>query len=207
MVDHAPSTDPECPRCGQTFQHKRKNQRYCSRPCQKATTQNTMRGSQKIADNSTAKRMSEVQRHRACLLNFELYSKRPADRPAFMEAILSAARIHDRHLHRILSDHRPYLEFETDDWGRPNLTRTLDDYCKRTRNGARLWQVIALIGMMTQSQSALLSYIGISGRTRRVDQTGRDPRMSKETPLSSFGKFGQSQSQRSRGKPIRPLVL
>jgi hypothetical protein len=34
-----------------------------------------------------------------------------------------------------------------------------------------------------------------------------DPRMSNETPQSSFGKFGQSQSQRSWGKPIRPLVL
>jgi hypothetical protein len=59
-----------------------------------------------------------------------------------MEALLRAAREHDGHLRRILSDRRPLSDMGADYAGRPNLSRSLDDYCQRTRNGARLWQVM-----------------------------------------------------------------
>lgn len=130
-----------CPRCGEAFTRKRKDQQYCSRPCQKAATHNAARGSQKIEDNVDTRRLAELHRHRAFQLNDELYRKPPADRPAFVESLLQAARDHDWHLRRILTDSRSLFDFGHDYAGRPNLVRTLDDYCRKTRQ-ARIWQVV-----------------------------------------------------------------
>lgn len=132
-----------CPRCGVHFTPARRNQRYCNPACQKAASRNTSRGSQKIADSHTARQRADRERGRAFLLNDDLHRKPPADRPAFMDAILQAARESDRHLHRTLSDRSAFYDFGHDYAGRPNLVRTLDDYCKRSRNGARVWQIIA----------------------------------------------------------------
>jgi hypothetical protein len=132
-----------CPRCRVAFTPKRRNQRYCTPACQKKATRNTARGSQKLADNPSVRYLAERHRGRAFLLNDSLYRKLPTERPAFMEAILRAARGGDWHLRRILTDSRAMLDFGGDYAGRPNLVRTLDHYCQRTRGGARLWEVIA----------------------------------------------------------------
>lgn len=131
-----------CPQCSTPFTPRRKDQKFCTRLCAKAGSRNAKRGSQKIADNRYVARLADMQRSRAFLLNDALYCKPPTERPAFMEAILRAAREDDGHLRRILSDRRPSWDMGSDYAGRPNLPRTLDDYCQRTRNGARLWQVV-----------------------------------------------------------------
>lgn len=133
------STDPICPHCGLSFTPRRRNQRYCVPPCQKKASRNTARGSQKTADNPEARRRAEGENRRAMLLLDELFRKTPAQRPAFMETILAAACEHDWHLRRILTDYDALHGFK----GRPNIARTMDDYCTRTRSGARIWQVVA----------------------------------------------------------------
>lgn len=133
----------DCPHCSTPFTPRRKDQKFCTRPCAKAASRNAKRGSQKIADNRYAARLADMQRSRAFLLNDALNCRPPTERPAFMETLLRAAREDDGHLRRILSDRRPLWDMGADYAGRPNLSRTLDDYCQRTRNGARLWQVIA----------------------------------------------------------------
>jgi len=132
-----------CPCCGTLFRPKKRTQRYCARACQKKATGNKARGSQKVAECLSTRYLAELHRGRAFLLNDALYCKPPADRPAFMETILRAARADDWHLRRILTDRRAILDFGDDYAGRPNLVRTLHDYCKRTRDGARLREVIA----------------------------------------------------------------
>lgn len=144
-VRRAPSkADRICPACGIVFTPKRSNQTYCEPPCQKRATRNAARGSQKAADNPDAARLAELHRRRAMLLVDALYSLPPAQRPAFMETILTAAREHDWHLRRILTDRRAVTVFTGHPGtGRPTLARALDDYCQRTRNGARIWHVVA----------------------------------------------------------------
>lgn len=68
---------------------------------------------------------------------------KPSARPAFMEKIIGAAQNHDGDLRRILTDRKAQGHFDLDYAGRPNLVRTLDDYCQLTRGGARVWQVVA----------------------------------------------------------------
>lgn len=144
-VHRAPSkADRTCPACGIVFTPKRSNQTYCEPPCQKRATRNVARGSQKAADNTEAARLAELHRRRAMLLVDALYSLPPAHRPAFMETILTAAREHDWHLRRILIDRRAVAVFTGHPGtGRPTLARALDDYCQRTRSGARIWAVVA----------------------------------------------------------------
>lgn len=133
------STDPLCPSCGKPFAPRQTNQRYCKPACQKKASRNTARGSQKATDNPEARRRAERENRRAMLLLDELFRKPRAQRPAFMETILTAAREYDWHLRRILTDFDALLRFKE----RPNIARTVDDYCKRTRGGARIWQVVA----------------------------------------------------------------
>ena len=142
-----------CAGCEQTFMPARRNQKYCSRPCQK----NATRGSQRVADSTAAKRLSEAQRQRAWLLNDELYRKAPRNRPAFLEAILEAARGGDWHLRRILTDSRSLADMSSDHAGRPNLVRTVNDYCMRTRD-EHLWKVIAADWQEPRTVHSLPSY-------------------------------------------------
>lgn len=146
-----------CAGCEQLFTPARRNQVYCSRPCQRATTRNAKRGSQKIVDSKSAKRLSEAQRQRAWLLNDELYRKSPCKRPAFLEVILESARGSDWHLRRILTDSRRFADLSLDHAGRPNLVRTVDDYCMRTR-GERIWKVIAADWIEPSVVQSLQSY-------------------------------------------------
>lgn len=144
MGDWPPSTDPLCPHCGVSFKPRRRNQRYCVPECQRKASKNTTRGSQKVTDSPEAARLAEMHRSRALLLVDHLYSMPPVHRPAFMETIITAARGHDWHLRRILTDRRSLAVFGGHSGtGRPTLALTLNDYCRRTRSGARIWQVVA----------------------------------------------------------------
>lgn len=130
-----------CVSCETAFIRKRKDQRYCSRHCQKGATQNASRGSQRSADSVTSRLQAERLRGRAWLLTDELYKVPPVDRPTFMETIRHSAKT-DWHLRRILTDQRNIRDLTTDYAGRPNLTRSMDDYCRLTRR-ARIWEVVA----------------------------------------------------------------
>lgn len=144
----APATtheDPHrtCPQCQAVFPPKRTDQRYCGRGCQRKATRNASRGTQKAVGSPAARRTLERRRGRAFLLNDALFRMKPSARPAFLEKIIGAARNHDADLRRILSDWTARRDFDLDYAGRPNLVRTLDDYCQLTRDGARVWQVVA----------------------------------------------------------------
>lgn len=142
--DRAPSTTRECPGCGNPFQSSKRNRRYCVPGCQKKASRKSARGSQKIADSPTSRRLSEGHSRRAWLLVDELFNKPPAQRPAFLETIIAAARDGDWYLGRILTDRAALAQFKGHPGtGRPTLARAVDDYCQRTREGARIWQVLA----------------------------------------------------------------
>lgn len=88
-----------CPSCEEEFDPKRKNQTYCSRPCQKSASHNTARGG-RAGEN---KARSASQYERAGRLAEMLYSVAPTERLGLMKYILSFVS-HDAGLRNILTD-------------------------------------------------------------------------------------------------------
>lgn len=106
------STDTECLGCGLTFQKQRKNQQYCSRPCQKAKTHNAARGP-RTTTNSPEKRL-EKRRQRATLnwMNETFYRTAPGQRLGIIKDWLDRARNGDTKLRAVFC--RPDFLEKTD---------------------------------------------------------------------------------------------
>lgn len=101
--NRAPSTNPECPRCGQTFQRKRKDQRFCSRPCQKATTHNASRGPRTTAECITRRHEKRRQWATLAYLNETYYGTVPSGRLGLLKWWLDLARGGDATLRAALT--------------------------------------------------------------------------------------------------------
>ena len=95
-----PSTSVRtCPKCATEFRPKRKDKRFCSRECQKASSNNASRGSRYGENKARSYRHYE----RAMRLAEMVYSVAPHERLGVMKDILSHAP-HDAGLRNILSD-------------------------------------------------------------------------------------------------------
>ena len=93
---------PACPHCSTTFAPRRKDQKYCSRPCAKAATRNTARGPREY-ENA---RRNEHHYSRAAWLSYDLNRVPPMKQRAMLLAILEAASGGDGALRTILFDPR-----------------------------------------------------------------------------------------------------
>lgn len=90
------------PKCPATFTPGRKDQRYCSRPCQRAATRHSARGSRQTEHRQRSQRHYE----RAAWLSYDLNRMPPARRRAMLLALLEAAAGGDAPLRNILLDPR-----------------------------------------------------------------------------------------------------
>lgn len=135
-----PSAGPQsrCPKCAEAFQPKRRDQRYCSRTCQKASTNNVARGPRTIAASWEARRRHEVRTGRVRCLSHALYETPPAYRAEFLQRLIAEAR-RNAELRRLVTErdmlrswHR--LRGEGFDGrqgtGRLHIAHVLDHFCR-----------------------------------------------------------------------------
>lgn len=100
MLDSVESTSMStCPKCSAEFTPSRSNQKYCSKPCQKATARNTSRGSRTVENKARSGRHYE----RASRLAEMVYSMPREQRLGVVKDILSFVS-HDAGLRNILTD-------------------------------------------------------------------------------------------------------
>lgn len=96
-------TDPQCLSCGQSFKHRGKAKKYCSRSCQKKATRHSARGS--TSANISVDRRDVKRRQRATLawLNETYYGTPPGQRLGLLKDWLDKARSGDTLLRAVLS--------------------------------------------------------------------------------------------------------
>lgn len=117
---------PVCPKCQAEFAPKRRNQVYCGRECQRASSRNASRGSRSVEN---AER-SRLHYERAKWLSHDLY-RQPVDRRlGFMADVIEAARERDGQLRGILTD-SSLLGAEPSRDGRKNIAKAADAYCRK----------------------------------------------------------------------------
>lgn len=101
MFDGTPAP-PTCAACSQEFTAKRKDQRFCSRGCQK----NAARGPRDATHSPEAQGRNRLHYIRAAWLCHDLYKAPPASRLGIMAELIEAAREQDGQLRVILTDPR-----------------------------------------------------------------------------------------------------
>ncbi|MEP5633926.1 MAG: hypothetical protein ABJP79_18770 [Tateyamaria sp.] len=145
-----------CPKCNSGFTPSRTNQTYCSRPCQKAATQNAARG------NRSRENTDRTLRHfeRSQRLFEMIYTTPPSERLGAMQHILSFIPV-DSGLRNILTDPALLSERPRVD-GRMNIVKAADAYTKKfygvsistyvrkTRNGKELESISIRSGKQTK---------------------------------------------------------
>ena len=135
-----PSAGPQaiCPKCTEAFQPKRRDQRYCSRTCQKATTNNAARGPRTIASSWEARRRHEARTGRVRGLSHAFYETPPVYRAEFMQRLIAEAR-RNAELRRLVTDRdvlRSWDRLRSDAFdgsqgtGRLPIAHVLDHFCR-----------------------------------------------------------------------------
>lgn len=114
-----------CPKCNSGFTTSRTNQTFCSRPCQKAATQNAARGNR--SRENTDRNLRHFERSQRL---FEMiYTTPPSERLGAMQHILSFIPV-DSGLRNILTDPALLSERHRVD-GRKNIAKAADAYTKK----------------------------------------------------------------------------
>ena len=129
---------PACPHCSTTFAPRRKNQKYCSQPCQKAASHNTARGPRTVAHSPDLRLRSKKHYDTAKRLAEKIYTAPPNKRLGLMSDLIKLARGGDLKLRNVLTDPK-LLRASPDDAGlffrrAPASYRTIsqaaDAYCR-----------------------------------------------------------------------------
>lgn len=129
-MDTVGLADPVCPKCLCTFTQKRKNQRYCSRPCQKSATNNAARGSRTIAESPAARRTRERRKARVKGLSDALYETPPRYRAEYLQRLIAMAR-RNSELRRLVTKREMLRSWVRDEGtGRLHIAHVLDHYCR-----------------------------------------------------------------------------
>jgi len=96
-----------CPACKTDFETARKGKRFCSRPCQKRSTQNAARGPRTNALSPTSRRRNEAHYGLSHSLCKAFYKTPPQLRLGFLKDIVDKARYptcqHDKAIKNVLT--------------------------------------------------------------------------------------------------------
>jgi hypothetical protein len=130
-----------CPRCQAAFLRDRKNQRYCSQPCQKAATRNAVRGPRKVADSAEARRIHEARKGRIGGLSHALFETPPAYRAAFLQRLIVEGRS-NAELRRLVTVRALLRSWVRDEGtGRLHIAHVLNHFCQEVY-GLRSFEVL-----------------------------------------------------------------
>lgn len=119
------NTTASCPRCAAEFHPKRSNQRFCTRACQKASSDHTARGP-RTKEN---KAMNYRHYERASRLAEMVYTAAPNERLGIIKHILSFVD-QDAGLRRVLTDPKLMTEPPRAD-NKMNIAQTASAYTKK----------------------------------------------------------------------------
>ncbi len=119
------SDTTECPACGTSFEPKRSNQTYCSRPCQRKNSRNSARGDR----SAEHKQRSRNHYERASRLKEMIYSTPPQERLGVMQHILSFIP-NDAGLRNIMTDLELHKEPPSAD-NRKNIAKAANAYTQK----------------------------------------------------------------------------
>ena len=130
---------PCCPRCGMSFEPRRKDQKFCQRACAKAASRNASRGSRSVADSWSERARCRKHNRRAMELAAWLYTTPPAERLGLMQELIEAAREYDAQLRGVLTDPRllraspqePWLFFRRSPGAYKTISQAADAYCRK----------------------------------------------------------------------------
>jgi len=127
-----------CPTCQSAFLPRRKDQRYCCKPCARAATRNATRGPRTVAHSPDLRLRSRKHYDTAMRLAELVYTSPPNRRLGLMSDLIRRARGGDTKLRNILTD-PTLLRASPDDTGlffrhAPATYRTIaqaaDAYCR-----------------------------------------------------------------------------
>jgi hypothetical protein len=124
------ATDAVCPKCAVTFSPRRKDQRYCGKPCAKAATRNATRGPRTVTESAHEARRQEERTGRMLSLSNSFFETHPRYRAAFTVDLIAEAR-RKAELRGWLTRKealRPWQHHQGT--GRLHIAQCLDDFCQ-----------------------------------------------------------------------------
>lgn len=136
-----------CPGCGVAFTPKRKNQIYCTPPCQKRTTRHAKRGPRNATDSQEVRYTKRRNLGRLMWMNETFYGTPPNERLGLLMGWLNEARDGGAHLRSVLAnpaffappkDQRKKVSFRRRR-AYPPVPVLADRLCRRLL-GCRVWQ-------------------------------------------------------------------
>lgn len=135
-----------CPGCSTSFTPSRRNQRYCTPPCQKRATRNASRCGPR-GDSWDVQHRSRRDHATLQWLNEVYYGTPPGERLGLVNDWLGRARAGDKHLRHVLGNPLFFAPKE-DAWRRvcfrrsryyPPVPLVADRLCRRLM-GCRVWE-------------------------------------------------------------------
>lgn len=129
-----------CAKCATSFSPRRKDQRFCSKPCAKAATRNASRGTRELEFSVTARRTHEVRKGRIKGLSHGLYETPPAYRSDYLQRLIAEGR-GNAELRRLVTVRDLLRSWGRDEGtGRLHIVHILDHFCQEVY-GMRSFQV------------------------------------------------------------------
>ncbi|RGP37729.1 hypothetical protein D1012_07390 [Pseudotabrizicola alkalilacus] len=130
-----------CPRCQVPFLPRRKDQKYCGKPCAKAASRNVTRGPRMVAESAEAARIHEFRKGRLRGLSHALHETPPAYRAAFLQRLIAEGRGNSE-LRRLVTVRALLRSWVRDEGtGRLHIAHVLDHFCREVY-GLRSFQVL-----------------------------------------------------------------
>lgn len=119
-----------CAHCATAFAPRRKDQKYCGRPCQKAATNNATRRPRRVSESAEAARTHEYRKGRIGGLSHALYETPPAYRAAFLQRLIVEGRS-NAELRRLVTVRALLRSWVRDEGtGRLHIAHVLDHFCQ-----------------------------------------------------------------------------
>lgn len=141
---HIPSANGStCPRCKTEFVATRKDKKFCSRSCQKKSSNNATRGPRDNKTSRTSRKRNEQHFSLSYSLAETYYNTPPQERLGFLKELVDAARFpespRDKHIRNVLThkalmypDRRePSLFYRGMPFTYCTISELVNRYCKR----------------------------------------------------------------------------
>jgi hypothetical protein len=130
-----------CANCATAFTPRRKDQKYCGKPCAKAATRNSTRSPRRVSESAEAARTHETRKGRIGGLSHALYETPPAYRSAFLQRLIVKGR-GNAELRRLVTVRALLRSWIRDaGTGRLHIAHVLDHFCQEVY-GLRSFEVL-----------------------------------------------------------------